>query len=194
MRLAESGKTSDAGFTVLEVLMALLLLAIMALGVAQLFGVAIQATSGARHQTSTTILAAQKMEQLRALTWGFDTAGSGLPVSDTTTNLAQEPHTPDGGGLNPSPAGSLNANTPGYVDYLDARGQRVGTGATPPGTAMFIRRWNIQPLPTNPNNTLILHVLVTTVKREASAPAVAGARRRYADDALIVTVKTRKAK
>ena len=181
-----------AGFTILEVLIAMLLLALMALGVAQLFGVAIQATSGARHQTSTTTLAAQKMEQLRALTWGFATDGTGLPVSDTSTDLTQEPPTGGGGGLNPSPANSLDVNTPGYVDYLDARGQRVGTGGAPPPTAVFIRRWNVRPLPTNPNNTLILQVLVTTVVREAKLGGMSP-RRRLADDALIVTVKTRKA-
>ena len=172
----------------------MLLLMIMALGVAQLFGVAIQATSGARHQTTTTTLAAQKMEQLRALTWGFDTSGTGLPVSDTTTDLSQEPAGATGSGLNPSPAGSLNANTPGYVDYLDVRGMHVGTGGAAPANAVFIRRWSITPLPTNPNNTLILQVLVTTVKREAQIAGVPGPRRRYGDDALIVTVKTRKAK
>ena len=184
----------DDGFTVLEVLIAMLLLAIMALGVAQLFGVAIQATSSARHQTTTTTLAAQKMEQLRALTWGFDTSGTGLPVSDTTTDLSVEPAGSTGNGLNPSPPGSLNANTVGYVDYLDARGQNVGSGGAPPPAALFIRRWSITPLPTNPNNTLILQVLVTTVKREAQVGGGPGPRRRYADDALIVTVKTRKAK
>ena len=186
--------TAESGFTIVEVLVAMALIAFMALGIAQLFGVAIQSTSGARHQTSTTILAAQKMEQLRALTWGFDDAGAGLPVSDTTTDLTQEPPTTGGGGLNPSPAGSLNANTPGYVDYLDIRGQRVGTGAVPPATAMFIRRWSIEPLPTNPNNTLILQVLVTTVKREAQMAGNPPPRRRLADDALIATVKTRKSK
>lgn len=186
--------SADRGFTIIEVLIAMLLIATMALGVAQLFGVAIQTTSGARHQTSTTILAAQKMEQLRGLTWGFDSAGTGLPVSDTTTDLTQDPPTTGGGGLNPSPTNSLNANTAGYVDFLDVRGQWVGTGATPPPNAMFIRRWNIQPLPTNPNNTLILQVLVTTVAREAKISPPLIPRRRLADDALIVTVKTRKAK
>ena len=184
----------DDGFTIIEVLIALLILAITALGVAQLFAVAIQATSGARNQTSTTVLAAQKMEQLRALTWGFDDSGTGLPVCDTTTDLTQEPPTATGSGLNPSPANSLDVNTPGFVDFLDQRGQRVGTGAVAPPTAIYIRRWSIRPLPTNPNNTLILQVLVTTVQREAQVGGTPGPRRRYADDALIVTVKTRKAK
>jgi len=197
MRWDESDTTSrqtDAGFSLIEVLVAILLMGVMALGVAQLFAVSIRAASGARHQTSTTVLAAQKMEQLRALTWGFDEDAQGLPVSDTTSNLANEPITGNGNGLNPSPVNSLDVNTPGYVDYLDARGQWVGTGGAPPAGTVFIRRWSIRPLPTNPNNTLVLQVLVTTVQRESQQPPVGGPRRRQTDDALIATVKTRKAR
>jgi prepilin-type N-terminal cleavage/methylation domain-containing protein len=185
----------ERGFTLIEVLAALVVLSIMALGVAALFGVAIRAVHAARSQTSTAALATEKMEQIRSLTWGFDLVETSLPVSDTTTNLSQTPATNTGTGLNPSPAGTLNANTPGFVDYLDGRGQWVGTGAAPPPTAIYIRRWSIEPLPTNPNNTLVLQVLVTTVVRENAVNA-AGAggqqRRRYPDDALIATVKTRK--
>lgn len=184
---------TDEGFSLAEVLVAILLLGTLALGIAQLFGVAIRTGTSARQQTSTSILAAQKMEQLRALTWGFDDDAQGLPVSDTTSNLSNEPFTSDGGGLNPSPVNSLDANTPGYVDYLDGRGQWVGTGATPPPAAVFIRRWSIRPVPTNPNNTLVLQVLVTTVQRETQVAAGPGPRRRQPDDALIATVKTRKA-
>jgi type II secretory pathway pseudopilin PulG len=190
---AGSNSTRDGGFTIVEVLIAMLLLMIMSLGVAQLFGIAIRSTQAARYQTSTAILAAQKMEQLRGLTWGFDTNGSGLPVSDTTTDLSYEPATNNGSGLDPAPSNSLDSNTPGFVDYLDARGQWVGTGTVPPPTAMYIRRWNITPLPVNPNNSVILQVLVTTVRRESQVQP--GTRRvRLADDALIMSVKTRKAK
>jgi len=195
MRLAESPSTSrQDGFTIVEVLVALLILTVMAVGTAELFAVSIRATQAARNQTSTTVLASQKLEQLRSLTWGFDEAGSGLPVSDTTTNLSQDPPTNNGAGLNPSPPGTLNQNIAGYVDYLDKRGQWVGTGPQPPGTALYIRRWSVEPLPTNPNNTLVLQVLVTTVKRESEMAAAVGPRRRMADDALIVSVKTRKAR
>ena len=192
MRAAESKSTRDAGFTIIEVLIAMVLLSIVALGVAQMFGLAIQATQAARFQTSTTVLASQKLEQLRALTWGFDSSGSGLPVSDTSTNLAVEPPTGSGGGLDPSPTNSLEVNTPGYVDFLDSRGQWVGTGTAAPPNALYIRRWNISPLPINPNNTLILQVLVTTVHRDRQA--VAGPRQRLADEALVATIKTRKAR
>jgi prepilin-type N-terminal cleavage/methylation domain-containing protein len=185
--------TDDRGFTLIEVMIAMMLITIMAMGIAALFGVSIKATHAARHQTSTTTLAEQKMEQLRALTWGYDDSGQYLPVSDTTTDLSQSPPTGAGNGLNPSPATALDSNTPGYVDYLDERGQWVGTGTTPPPNATFIRRWSIRPLPTNPNNTLLMQVLVTTVLREQEVQNAGGSRRRYADDALITTVKTRKA-
>ena len=183
----------DDGFSFIEVMVALLLIMVVSLGVAGLFATTIRSTHSARNQTSTTTLAEQKMEQLRSLTWGFDSSGLNLPVSDTTTDLTQTPPTSSGSGLNPSPATALDTNTTGYVDYLDARGQWIGSGATPPAGSVFIRRWSILPLPTNPNNTLVLQVLVTTVRREATITNVPSPRPRYPDDALIATVKTRKA-
>jgi prepilin-type N-terminal cleavage/methylation domain-containing protein len=197
MRWDESASTSrrrDEGFSLVEVLVAMVLTSIIALGVAQMFVLAVRANLAARHQTSTTVLAAQKMEALRSLTWGFDDDGLGLPVSDTTTDLSAEPNTATGNGLNPSPVDSLDANRPGYVDYLDGRGTWIGGGGTPPPATVYIRRWSIQPLPTNPNNTLILQVLVTTVIRENQVAGASSTRARHADDALIATVKTRKAK
>lgn len=186
--------SSSRGFSLVEVMFSMAILMAIALGVVQLFATATKSNLNAKGQTSTVTLAVQKMEQLRGLTWGFDLTGLGLPLSDTTTNLAQDPPTNDGRGLNPSPAGTLDANTDGYVDYLDQFGAWVGTGAMPPATAYYIRRWSIEPLPTNPNNTLILQVMVTTVATEQARQAAggAGSRRRQIADARIVSVKTRK--
>lgn len=193
MAWARSG-CSDRGFTLVEVLFSMAILMAVALGVAQLFATATHANLSAKGKTSTTALAVERMEQLKALTWGFDTSGLGLPLSDTTTDLSVDPPTNTGTGLNPSPPGTLQNNTPGFVDYLDQYGTWVGNGAEPPPNAVYIRRWSIEPLPTNPNNTLILQVLVTTVKTEATrrARGVAGERWRMNDDAWIVSVKTRK--
>jgi prepilin-type N-terminal cleavage/methylation domain-containing protein len=188
-------KRSDAGFSLVETLVSIGVLSVVALGVAQLFALSMLANRNAKLQTSTALLATEKMEQLKALTWGFDTTGLGLPLTDTTTNLSNTPPTTDGNGLNPSPSGTLQTNTPGYVDYLDAFGNWAGNGSTPPANAVYIRRWAIEPLPTNPNNTLILQVFVTTPKAEAlfeRAPT-GQSRVRLADDAWIVGVKTRKA-
>jgi prepilin-type N-terminal cleavage/methylation domain-containing protein len=185
--------SSSRGFSLIEVIISMALLTIVSLGVAQIFAMSTRVNYVARGQTSTTAMAEQKLEQLRGLTWGFDPQGQGLPLSDTTTNLAVSPTTATGSGLNPSPADSLEQNTEGYVDFLDPNGTWVGTGTTPPGTAMYIRRWNIKPLPTNPNNTLVLQVLVTPIATEATRVATAPPRTRMLTDALLVTVKTRKA-
>jgi prepilin-type N-terminal cleavage/methylation domain-containing protein len=189
----EKSYSSSRGFSLIEVIIAMGLLTTVSLGVAQVFAMSTRVNLVARGQTSATALAEQKLEQLRGLTWGFDIEGQGLPLSDTTTNLAVSPPTATGFGLNPSPTDSLEQNTAGYVDYLDLNGTWVGTGGTPPGNATYIRRWSIQPLPTNPNNTIILQVLVTPVASEATRVATPDPRKRSLTDALLVTVKTRKA-
>ena len=190
MPLARS--SSNRGFSLTEVIIAMGLLTTVSLGVAQVFALTARANFVARGQTSTTAMAEMKMEQLRSLTWGFDTDGQGLPITDTTTNLASDPPSTGGAGLNPSPVASLTQNTAGSVDFLDANGAHVGTGTTPPGGTVFIRRWSIHPLPTNPNNTLILQVFVTPVSNQALRDP-AGDFHRMNCDALLVSVKTRKA-
>lgn len=192
--MAQARFSSSRGFSLAEVLVSMGLLTTVSLGVAQLFAVSTRANFTARGQTSTTALAEQKLEQLRALTWGFDIEAQGLPLSDISTNLAVHPPAPTGAGLNPSPSDSLERNTAGYVDYQDGNGTYVGTGTTVPGGAVFIRRWSIQPLPTNPNNTLVLQVLVTTVANEASRMGSTDTRQRMPGDSRLVTVKTRKAR
>lgn len=193
MAPAKSNTSSSSGFSLVEVVISMGLLTAVSLGVAQLFAVSTLANRVARGQTSTTAMAEQKMEQIRSLTWGFDLEGLGLPLTDNTTNLAVYPHTAGGGGLNPSPADALEQNTAGFVDFLDPTGAWVGTGQTPPATAMYVRRWAIQPLPTNPNNTIVIQVLVSPLSNEQARTASQFTRTRMAGDALLVSVKTRKA-
>jgi hypothetical protein len=101
--------------------------------------------------------------------------------------------TSNGTGLNPSPADSLEQNVSGFFDYVDAAGVWVGTGTTQPGTAAYVRRWSISPLPTNPNNTLVIQVLVTPLANEQARTASQFTRTRMNGDSLLVSVKTRKA-
>ena len=165
---AKFSSSNNRGFSLVEVLVAMGLLTVVSMSVAQLFALSTRANLIAKGQTSTTAMAEQKLEQLRGLTWGFDLSGQGLPLSDTTTNLTVTPPTHNGTGLNPSPADTLEQNTDGFVDFLDGTGAWVGTGTNPPASAVYIRRWSIQPLPTNPNNTLVIQVLVTVRTRKAS--------------------------
>ena len=198
MALAKFSWTADRrtsagerGFSLLEVLFATTMLVVGVAGLAQLFALSTRTNTSARATTFASVLAQQKMEQLRGLTWGFDTLG--LPLTDNSTNIAAAVESPTGGtGLTPSPTGTLGSNTNGYVDYLDATGKSLGSGSNPPQGTVFVRRWSIEPLPTNPNNTLVLQVLVLRNGNRPTADNTVGVKR-LPDEARIISVKTRKA-
>lgn len=190
---AANRRTHNAGFALVEVMVACALLVAVAVGVSHLVAVAIRAGFVARSRTTATVLAVQKMEQLRSLKWSDvvdEASGITFPLSDFSTDLSTDPATDSGPGLSPSPDSSLDANTPPYVDYLDTAGRWVGRGTTPPSTAAYIRRWSIRPLESDPGNTLVFQVLVTT-SRQPRDPAHRNVRQ--ADEARLVCVKTRRA-
>lgn len=183
---------SAGGFTILEVVVAVLVTSLAATGVAQLTAMAVDGNLDARDRTSSALLAAQKLEQLRALRWTYrDDRGTLIRLSDARTNLSRVPVTSTGTGLRPSSAGSLEVSTPGFVDYIDASGSWIGTGASPvPGTT-FIRRWSIKRLPEDPIGSLVLQVRVTTLRREyaLAARSLPGS---LPDETWLVTMLTRK--
>jgi prepilin-type N-terminal cleavage/methylation domain-containing protein len=145
------------GFTLLEVLMALALLTGVLLVVAHLLVVAARAADSSRDATVATVLAVQKVEQLRALARGV--APDGTDVDDLQSDVAAWPAQPTGGtGLAPSPPGTLLVDTAGFVDYLDGTGQWVGSGASPPAGAAFARRWSIDPAGPAAPTSLVLRV------------------------------------
>jgi type II secretory pathway pseudopilin PulG len=191
MALAKSNSFNrQSGFSLVEVMIATGLMATAVVTLAQLFALSTQTNVSSRSTTYASVLAEQKLEELRALSWGFDTQG--LPLSDTTTNTAVSPQAPTGGkGLSPSSSSSLQSNTTGFVDYVDTFGNKLGTGENPPDNTAYIRRWSITPLPTNPNNTLVIQVLVTRHKSRGAADT--GSVGRLPDEARMITVRTRKA-
>lgn len=183
-RQGAHGLDGDAGFSLVEVMIAAGLLASLAAGVTQVLGLAVRASHAARVRTLSTILAAQKMEQLRSLTWTCAPGGDAL--SDTSTDLSSDPSSDTGPGLRPSPSGTLEANVPFYVDYLDAAGRWVGRGPSPPAAAAYVRRWAVQPLASDPENVLALHVLVT------ARASLAGAGGAPADATRLVSIRARR--
>lgn len=188
----DSNARGTRGFSLVETLVATALLATAIASSAHLFAMAIRSNMSAQRSTFAATLAQEKIEQLRALAWGFDEIG--LPINDYETNTAVNPPEPTGGtGLSQSPTDSLSANVDGYVDYLDRDGSSLGGGTEAPAGTRFVRRWSVEPLPTNPNNTLILQVLVfSTGDRvdNGSGPVLDRVR----DEARLVTVKTRKSR
>jgi prepilin-type N-terminal cleavage/methylation domain-containing protein len=124
------------GFTLIEVLVAAGLMATLALGVAPLFAIAADRNRGAGLQTLATLFARQKVEEIKGR---------------------------DPSGLARSPAGSLDSDTDGHFDYLDARGVPMGRAdsSTPSaGGAAFVRRWAIAPLSAGPAGVIVIQVLV----------------------------------
>ncbi|HEX7087874.1 MAG TPA: prepilin-type N-terminal cleavage/methylation domain-containing protein [Vicinamibacterales bacterium] len=199
MALERSRWSSESGFSLVEVLASTAILSVALISLAQLFAISTSSNRSARTNTYAALLAEQKMEQLRGLTWGYDTLG--LPISDFTTDTSVAPPVegcppPAGGGvgtgLSPSPYGTLASNVAGWVDYIDGNGCLLGGGAVPPPGTVYTRRWSVEPVPTNPNNTLVLQVLVTT--RTNRGDADAGRVLRMNDEARLVSVKTRKTK
>jgi prepilin-type N-terminal cleavage/methylation domain-containing protein len=186
---------SSAGFTLVEVTVALALLVVVSVGVVRLFAIGIEAGRASRDRTIALSLATGKIEQLRSLEWRLelDSAGAATPRTDTTTNLGVDPPGAGGPGLSESPAGTLDANMPPYVDYLDRHGRWAGAGTSAPGNAVYLRRWAIHRLPADPDGVVILQVLVTSVRLEGSRRG-AVARAWNGEEVILATMMARRAR
>ena len=57
------------------------------------------------------------------------------------------------------------------ADFIDARGQKIGAGTTPPPGTLYVRNWSADPLAANPAAT-VLEVTVALTS-EANRPAIA---------------------
>lgn len=188
-------RAEACGTGLTEVLCAAAILVTAVTGLAPLFLAAVRATIDARSQTTATVLALQRLEQLRGLTWGFDPNAPEVRISDLTTDLSGDRPTGGGRGLNQSPADALWTNTSGYVDYLDQSGRWVGSGASPPPGACWVRRWSIEPVAANPDDLLVLQVLVIPAGSVGSGQRPADRNAAWLrDGACMVTIRARMAR
>ena len=162
-------RQGEDGISLIEVMVATGILIVALVSLAQLLTTAIRDNLTARHATYATILAGQKIEELRALAWSAD--GEGFALSDPA--------------LSRSPSGALTSNTAGFVDYLDQFGHLVAGGGNPPEDAVYTRRWAIEPSPDNPDDTIVIQVVVTRNPLRAQVG-------RQPDEAHLVTVRTRR--
>ena len=156
-------RRSIAGFGLVEALVASALIAGLAIGTAQLVSTSRDAVRDAAWQTTALLLAVQKMEQIRSLSWGFDGATQ-RPVSDSATDLSRDPPSPGGRGLAPSPSDSLAYSRSGHADYLDVRGRWLGGGADPPSGTVYVRRWSIRPFGGGMSDILVIGVVVISLR------------------------------
>ena len=175
---------ADHGASLIEALIAVALVCSTITGVAQLLLWSRRAVWSSGAETMAVVLAAQKLEQLRMLTWEIDT--NGQPITDDSTDLSTAEPSAGGSGLQASALGTLHENTSGFVDYLDSQGVWRGTGAEPPAGSVFVRRWAILPFAADPLHTVVLHVIVLPV-----SDAVAADGRRSSRAAHQTTIRTR---
>lgn len=164
------------GFTLVEVLVAMLLLAVLAGGVSVLVAGAAQSLARSRLDTLMAVLAQSRLDQLLGLPWGYGSASDPIPRSDVTTDLS--PATPGSSGTGLA-GGAIAANLTGFVDHLDQRGRWLGNGATAGAGARFTRRWQVRRAAGRPD-VLVLRVRVIDLRGELPPLTIATLRTRTA--------------
>ena len=178
------------GFTLIEVTIAVAMLAIGVGSLAYLALAAGRANTFARSSDVVARAAVERLEQLRALAWTSD--GAVLPVSDWSSNLTlSTPGASGGPGLGASPGDSLAANVAGYADFIDADGRWLAGGTTAPAGAAWVRRWSVQMLGA-PADTLLLQVVVVPARTISAVATVAAAR--AVNGSWLLDIRTRRAR
>ena len=105
------------GFSLVETVVAASLLAVALVTLAQFVGAGVQSGAAARARTATTLIAGQKMEQIRALSWAAIAAMPG----DNTDYL-------DPSGRERCPGASAPCGDAMYVRRWSATPARFSTG------------------------------------------------------------------
>lgn len=140
MRLGTlNNKKDQKGFTLLEMLVACVILTIATVGVLCVVSFAIARSVGFGDQaTRSTEYAQDKMEQLMALEFADTISDVTVYPTDTSGSMG----CPNGLKIGPGSAPSIDpANpTPCYVDYAD----RSGTFSTSSANAVYERQWMVQ--------------------------------------------------
>jgi len=163
--MAQRERFSCSGFSLLEALIATVLLASAVVGLAHLVTLGAAQTRSSRHASTALVMAQSRLEQLRALGWTY--SADGTRISSPA--------------LAPSPARSLFEDRAGWVDYLDMFGVPVTEAS---GTANYRRRWAVSRVSAAEEDTLQLQVCVFAFRRGRDPDAIA--------DACVSTIRTRK--
>jgi hypothetical protein len=138
LRTPHRALRTDEGSTLVEVVVAVLIMGTIAAGMLSMAALALTRSENQGHLAARTAEYAQdKMEQLLILTYGDGATDTRVfpAAANGGTGLAQ------GGSSNPA------APAVGYADYLDASGNLlVSNSATPPAGWFYQRVWEVQVL------------------------------------------------
>jgi prepilin-type N-terminal cleavage/methylation domain-containing protein len=159
---------SEAGMSLIELMIALAILLVVSVGILSMAMISITTTENQGHLAARTAEYAQdKMEQLLSLAF-IDC--NGTTCTDTTTiDTTTNTYTLGTGGTGLAAGGSVTTATSGYVDYLDANGNPLGGGATAPANWAYQRKWLI----TDVNSNLKQITVMVRSRTSVGGPSVA---------------------
>jgi len=121
----KSTKESQEGFSLIEVMIAIVILTVGLLSLAQMMVVATNANALAGRMTASAALAKQQLELLKAAPFYTNPANPSIPAINPLLAPGGDP--------------DLDSNVNGYFQLYNADGQPVD-----PGTgALFVVRWQI---------------------------------------------------
>jgi hypothetical protein len=126
----------ESGHSLVEALVGAAVLAASILTLSQLLVAGARDTASARDVTIAGVLAAQKLEELASVAWGFDEIG--VPTGS------------------PPLAG---------LEYLDRWGRVVGSSRSVANGTAYVRRWRVDPVDSHPGLMLVFHVRVAPASR-----------------------------
>jgi type II secretory pathway pseudopilin PulG len=153
---------NDEGTSLIEATIALAVCAAVLAATLPALVALVRSSAAVRARSMTAVLAASKLDQLRALEWfvSTDAAGSAREVIDTTTDLSAAAPARGGPGLLMGGLSTLRTNVAGYADFLDADGRWLAAGEVAPLGTRYVRRWAVAPLPLPADGVVALHAVV----------------------------------
>ena len=135
-----AGRVGESGFTLLEAIIALLLMLIVALGSASLFSFSIYNNSGGSDRATSLAIAQQELESLRSAQFNATTTDASLAGATTVQTVVVERRTfrltttiddvPATTGPDVDPTTNLKGITVTVVPLSIARGWAFGAGGT----------------------------------------------------------------
>jgi len=168
MRKQSSDAIAEGGFTLIEVMVAILILMVGLLSLAQMMALATSANALSGRMTATAALAKEQLEILKAAP--FYTNPAAINVASVNGMLQV------GGDID----NDTTVGAQAYFQYYDADGQPLVPNG--PGGSTFVVRWRVEQIvPPGGDGNLPLSMLRITVRCRNQATAYQGAGDRTAN-------------